>query len=120
MNCCLDTLYTISELDPKLCEVVNGLILSIIEYMPMDLDILKIYEGNQWDFPDYQKLIQNLIKQTIDQKDYEMKMKLKQILQKLYFKTPANFFNEKDKAQYYDQFSRLELLKEIMLSLIHI
>ena len=43
-----------------------------------------------------------------------MKIKLKEILQKLYFKTPANFFNEKDKAEYYDQFARIELLKDIM------
>ena len=30
--------------------------------MPINLDIIKIYEGNEWDFPDYDKFLENLIK----------------------------------------------------------
>ena len=112
----LEQFDSITLPNPIMIKNISNVLLELLTCLPNLKN--ELYKGDDINYPDYDLLVNKLIKSTIDSSDSECKEFLNRILKLLWEKTPMNFQIYLQAADYHKQHSRLELLTKIGMLIV--
>lgn len=112
----LEQFDSITLPNPIMIKKISNVLIELLTCLPTFKN--ELYKGDDINYPDYDLLVNKLMKSAIDSSDSECKEFFNRMLKLLWDKTPMNFQIYLQAADYHKQHARLELLTKIGMLIV--